>query len=205
VTSNLSLGQLGPTYPTTLYPLEGTLAAAAPRQSISADFSKLLRSITSKAISQSETEKLSPQTFVNTIRLIAALEQNPSMIRGWIEGVRKLGLIGELALQNPSSELAKPLITLALQKRPELKVFADPNLVNTALNICEHASDNGLFARGVSKEKITTTLKPPLEEALETFLKEYGKNKAVNDVLKEAGLKSNAPLTPLETLLERYR
>jgi hypothetical protein len=127
------------------------------------------------------------------------------MIRGWIEGVRKLGLIGELALQNPSSELAKPLITLALQKRPELKVFADPNLVNTALNICEHASDNGLFARGVSKEKITTTLKPPLEEALETFLKEYGKNKAVNDVLKEAGLKSNAPLTPLETLLERYR
>lgn len=101
--------------------------------------------------------------------------------------------------------MAKPLITLALQKRPELKVFADPNLVNTALNICEHASDNGLFARGVSKEKITTTLQPPLKEALKKFVKEYGKNKAVNDVLKEARVKSNPTLTPLETLLKSYR
>lgn len=185
--------------------MEGTLAAAAPGQSISADLSKLLRSITSKAISQRETEKLSPQTFVKTIRLIEALEQNPSMIRGWIDGVRKLGPMGELALQNPSSELAKPLITLALQQRPELRAFADPKLVDTALRICEHASKEGLFDSGVKEKKITDTLQPPLKEALEKFVKEYGKNKSVNNVLKEAGVKSNASITPLETLLKRYR
>lgn len=203
--SNLSLGQLDTTYTTTRDPLEGTLAAAAPRQSISADFSKLLRSITSKAIGQRETEKLSPQTFVNTIRLIAAIEQNPSMIKGWIEGVRKLGPIGEFALQNPSSEQVKDLITLALQQKADLRAFADPKLVNTALRICEHGSDNGLFARGVPEEKIATILKPPLEEALKKFVTEYGKNKAVNDVLKEAGVKSNTHFTPLETLLKIYR
>ena len=209
MTLNLSLATFErPTEPapfTNLTSLEGTLVAAAPQPSIVSDFSKLLRGITHNTISERATEKLPAKTFVDAIKLFAALENNPSMMQRWIDNVRKLGPIGELALQNPSSQPVRDFLILTLQRKGDLKAFADPALVTAALRICEHAADNGLFAPGASKEKITATLQTPLREALRQYVKEYGKNSSVNAALKEAGQKGQPPLTPLETLLKNYR
>jgi|GEM_PF-4041906 len=190
---------------TNSHALEGALVAAAPQPSIVSDFNKLLRGITQKTISEQASEKLPAKTFVDAIKLFAALEKNPSIMKSWTDKVRKLGPIGEFALQNPSSQPVRDLLLLTLQQSADLKAIADPALVTTALRICQHAADNDLFARGASKEKITKFLQEPLKAALKQYVKEYGKNSSVNEVLKEAGQKGQPPLTPLQTLLKNYR
>jgi hypothetical protein len=190
---------------TNLNSSEGTLVAATPQPSIVSDFNKLLRGITQKTISEQASEKLPAKTFVDAIKLFAALEKNPSMMQGWVDNVRKLTLIGELALKDPSSQPVKDLLLLTLQQSADLKAIADPALVTTALRICQHAADNDLFAPGASKEKITKFLQEPLEAALKQYVKEYGQNSPVNKALEKAGHKGQPPLTPLQTLLKNYR
>jgi hypothetical protein len=190
---------------TNSHALEVTLVGTAHQPSIASDFSKLLRGITQKTINERASEKLPAKTFVDAIKLFAALEKNPSMMQGWVDNVRKLTLIGELALKDPSSQPVKDLLLLTLQQSADLKAIADPALVTTALRICQHAADNDLFAPGASKEKITKFLQEPLEAALKQYVKEYGQNSPVNKALEKAGHKGQPPLTPLQTLLKNYR
>ena len=195
----------GPSTVTVSSPAELKLLAAAPEQQVVADFTKLLRGITTKAISEHAKDKLSPQTFVNAIKLFAELEQNPSVMQSWIGNVRRLGPIWEVALQNPNSEPVRDLLVLTLPQSADLKAIADPALVTAALRICQNEAVNGLFAPGASKEKIKNFLQEPLEAALKQYVKEYGKNSSVNAALVKAGQKGEGTLTPLQTLLKKYR